>query len=125
MIFLGPLKDKERIKQLFCEQNLSFGEYSGCVAAQDGQTLLGFCLYDLDGEKMTVHYIEPVEDLSFADGVLRSTLHVAAERGIMNAFYSESAPEELFQKLLFIKCAQEKRLDIDKLFQSCCGCNKE
>ena len=103
MIFLGPVKDKEKVKQLFCEQNLSFGDCSGCVAAQDGQELLGICLYDLDNEKMTIHYIEPIGDLPFADGILRSTLHVAAERGIMNAFYSKTAPEELFEKLAFIK----------------------
>lgn len=125
MIYLGPLKDENKIKQLFCAHNLSFGEHSGCVAARDGEQLLGLCLYDLDNEKMTIHYLEPLDDLAFADGILRSTLHVAAERSVMNAFYSEAAPEEVFKKLLFVKNSDEKSLNIDKLFESCCGCNKD
>lgn len=124
MIYLGPVKDKEKIKELFYTHNLSLSEYSGCVAAQDGEAVLGYCLYDLDKEKMTVYYLEPLNDLAFADGILRSTLHVAAERSIMNAFYSETAPEDVFKKLLFVKNSDEKSLNIDKLFESCCGCGK-
>lgn len=124
MIYLGPVKDKEKIKELFYTHNLSLSEYSGCVAAQDGEAVLGYCLYDLDKEKMTLHYLEPLNDLAFADGILRSTLHVAAERSIMNAFYSETAPEDVFKKLLFVKNSDEKSLNIDKLFESCCGCGK-
>ena len=124
MIYLGPVKDENKIKELFCRNNLSFSEYSGCVAARDGEEVLGYCLYDLDKEKMTVHYLEPLSDLSFADGILRSTLHVAAERGVMQAFYSEAAPVETFGKLRFIKNEDEKSLNIDKLFENCCGCGK-
>jgi hypothetical protein len=56
-----------------------------------------------------------------ADGVLRSALHVAAERSAMDARYVDTAPVELFKKLGFIKDADEHTLNIDKLFGGC-GC---
>lgn len=122
MIYLGPINNKEKVKTLFSEKNIPLTEFSDCVAAVCGEEILGFCLYDLDSKKMTVHYIEPLNDISLADGILRSTLHVAAERSIMNAYYSHTLPEEFLKKIGFIKNAEEKTLEIDKLFQSCCSC---
>ena len=55
-----------------------------------------------------------------ADGLLRSTLHVAAERSVLNAFYEGADTERLCEKLGFILNRDEKRLDTDKLFKSCC-----
>ena len=48
-----------------------------------------------------------------ADGILRSALHIAAERSIMDARYAENASEELFEKLGFVKNKEEKQLDIE------------
>ena len=122
MIYLSPITDKNRIKALFESKNLEFGEFSGCVTASDRGEELGFSLFDLTDEKITVHYIEPITDISLADGILRSTLHVAAERSIMKAFYSDTLPEDFLDKIGFIKEKAEKSLDIDKLFKSCCSC---
>ena len=76
----------------------------------------------MDNEKITVKYIEPLDDISLADGILRSTLHVAAEHGVLNAFYEDTVPYDFLNKIGFIKDELEKRLDIDKLFKSCCNC---
>lgn len=122
MIYLGPVKDRQRIESLFSNKNIPFGEFSQCVAADNKGDELGFCLFDLDNEKMVVRYIEPLGDISLADGILRSTLHVAAERSVMKAYYAETVPENFLSKIGFIKDAEEKSLDIDKLFQSCCDC---
>lgn len=124
MIYLGPIKNKEEIGKLFLENGISFGEYSGCVSATCGQEVLGYCLYDLTPNKMIVHLINPLSDIPLADGILRSTLHVAAEKSIMDAFYSETLPEDFLEKIGFIKDKSEKTLQIDKLFQSCCNCGK-
>ena len=126
MISVSPEKDKQRVKDLFLENGLSFGENSSAVTALCGDEVLGYCLYDLYEEsdrKIVVHKVTPENDVMLADGILRSALHVAAERSIMDAFYSDSAGEELFLKLSFVKSQTEKRLDIDKLFGGChCGC---
>lgn len=124
MIALAPISDKNEINRLFSENGLVYSEFSGCVKAKCGKELLGFCLYGLDENKIVIYKIVPEDDLGLADGILRSTLHVAAERSIMNAFYSGEDTEKLCCRLEFIKNREEKRLDIDKLFESCCSCRK-
>ncbi len=123
MISLAPLNDSKKAKAYFDDKNLPFNENSNCVLCSCNDEVLGFSLYDLNDEKMVVRYIEPLNDLGLADGILRSTLHVAAERSIMDAFYADTLDEEFLKKIGFIKNKDEKRLDIDKLFKSCCSCN--
>ena len=124
MIALAPISEKEEINRLFLENALELSEISGCVKAKCDGEVLGFCLYDLDKNGMTIYKIVPENDLSLADGILRSTLHVAAERSIMNAFYSGEDTESLCDKLGFIVDREEKRLNINRLFESCCSCLK-
>lgn len=122
MLTLAPVKDKAEISEIFKAEGFEANENSGCVLCKNGEELLGLCLYDLSKDKMVIRHIRPITDLSLADGILRSTLHVAAERSIMNAFYADTVPEEFFAKIGFIKNIEEKRLDIDKLFSSCQSC---
>ncbi len=124
MIALAPISDKDEITRLFLENGLEFSEISGCVKAKCGEEVLGFCLYNLDENGITIYKIVPGNDLILADGILRSTLHVAAERSIMNAFYSGEDTESICDKLDFIVDREEKRLNINKLFESCCSCRK-
>ena len=123
MLSLFPLDNKKEIADFFEAKGLVANENSGCVLCKDGAEILGLCLYELTNKKITVNYIEPQADLGLADGILRSTLHVAAERSIMNAFYGGNI-SEIAKKLKFVKNAEEKSLDIDKLFSSCCSCGK-
>ena len=76
----------------------------------------------MNNERITVKYLEPFDDIALADGILRSTLHVAAEKSIMNAYYSDTVPEQFLHKLGFIENESEKKLNINKLFESCKGC---
>ena len=123
MLYLGPISHEES-KVYFENTNIDFNGNSGCVCCKDGSEILGFCLYDLDNERMTVKYIEPLNDIALADGILRSTLHIAAERSVLNAFYDDTLPYDFLEKIKFIKNKDEKRLDIEKLFKSCCECGK-
>ena len=124
MIALAPISDRDEINRLFLENKLNFSKISGCVKAKCDGEVLGFCLYDLDKNGIIIYKIVPENDLSLADGILRSTLHVAAERSIMNAFYSGGDTEKLCDSLGFIINKEEKRLNINKLFESCCSCKK-
>lgn len=119
MISVLPCKDKARVEELFCRHNLQTDRFSSCVIASSGDEVLGYCLYRLDTKTITVFAVEPQNDLMLADGILRSALHVAAENFVLQAFYDECAPIDMFNKLGFIKNAEEKRLDIDKLFGGC------
>ncbi len=122
MISVLPSKNKEEIHTLFKKHNLETDEFSGCVIATENDRVVGYCLYRLTSENITVLDIEPKNDLPLADGVLRSALHVAAENFVLDAFYTDASPVDIFEKLDFIKNADEKRLNIDKLFGGCnCG----
>ena len=122
MITVSPLLEKAEIKEFFKKANLNTDENSGCVVAKSNGDVLGFCLYKLTNEGITVIYIEPKDDLPLADGILRSALHIAASRNAMDARYEGVENENLFSKLGFILDKNEKRLDIEKLFRGC-GCN--
>ncbi|MBO4433537.1 MAG: hypothetical protein J5852_08405 [Clostridia bacterium] len=122
MITVSPIKDKEKITAYFNKAGINITDNAGCVAAKCGEETLGFCLYDLTDKGITVLYIEPKDDLSLADGILRSTLHVAASRSAMDARYEGEENGELFRKLGFVLDKADKKLDIDKLFRGCnCG----
>lgn len=122
MISVLPCKDSQQIEALFKKHNIVTDEFSGCVIAQTGDEILGYCLYRLDSKSIKVFAVEPQNDIMLADGILRSALHVAAENFVLDAYYDDSADIDLFKKLDFIKDANEKRLNIDKLFGGCnCG----
>lgn len=124
MISVLPSKDKKEIITLFNKHNLETDDSSGCVIARTGDEILGYCLYRLDSKTITIFAVEPQSDIMLADGILRSALHVAAENFVLEAFYDDRAPIDLFSKLEFIKNVDEKRLNIDKLFGGCNCHNK-
>ncbi len=115
--------DSQEARTFFEKEDLVFNEYSNCLCAKDGEEVLGYCLFDIDSKKMTVRAIEPQSDLMLLDGILRSTLHIAASRNLTEAVWSEKAPEKVFKTLGFIN--EENELNINKLYESkCCGCKK-
>ena len=123
MISVLPCRDTGTIKKLFAKHNLKTDEFSSCVIATEKQDVLGYCLFSLSKEKMVVFAVAPQGDIPLADGILRSALHVSAENFVLDAFYHDSAPVELFRLLGFIKNESENRLNIDKLFGGC-NCHK-
>ncbi len=124
MISVLPCRDKKEIERLFKKHNLQTNEFSGCVIASEKQTVLGYCLYNLNKQQMMVLSLEPQGDIPLADGILRSALHVAAENFVLDARYDDCAPVGLFEILGFIKNESEKTLNIDKLFGGCNCHNK-
>ncbi|MBR5922844.1 MAG: hypothetical protein IKZ59_03510 [Clostridia bacterium] len=121
MITVAPVSGKDEIKSYFEKAAISMPEDGGCVVAKSGESICGFCLYSLTEKGITVFYITPEDDLSLADGILRSALHVAASRSAMDARYDGESTEILLSKLGFILDKSGKKIDIDKLFRGC-GC---
>lgn len=122
MISVLPVKDKNYIKALFDDFGATFNEFSGAVEATCSEDKLGFAIYYLDSEKITVLDIEPKNDLPLADGILRSALHNAVCANVTKACYNKNSPVLIFEKLKFILDENEKTLNINKLFESCCSC---
>ena len=124
MITVLPVKTEIELKELYNSLNFSVNKNSGAVVAKEKEEFLGCCLFEIDNEKIVINHIIPVNDIMLADGILRSALHIADYRGIETAFYSETAPENLFKTLDFIKDENEKSLKIEKLHESSCSCQK-
>lgn len=124
MITVLPCDKKEEIVNIFSDFGITATENSGCVTAKDRNEILGRCLYELTDKGILILDIEPKDDIMLADGILRSALHVAASKSAMDARYAETAPEDLFIKLGFVKNKQERTLDIDLLFGGCPSCGK-
>lgn len=122
MITVLPVKEKEIVKQLFLENGLLFDEKSGVVEAKEKGSTCGYCFYYMGEKSITVEKIIPTDDIFLADGILRSALHVAVCNNINDAFYSDNAPYDLLCKLKFVSDKIEKRLNVNKLFESCCSC---
>ena len=105
------------------EQDLSCDSLA--VRAMSGAECLGYCLFSINDGKAIVHAVEPSEDIMLADGLLRSALHVGTERGITEAFYSDSKYETLYNKINFLEDKADKRLRLQNLFSDCCCCKKD
>lgn len=120
MITVLPIKEKERIEKLFCEHGLVYSESSCVSEAIENQKCVGLSFYNITESEITVLNIVCENNIFLVDGLLRSTLHVAVCNNIHNAFYNDTAPVEMFKKLNFISDQNEKRLNINKLFESCC-----
>lgn len=125
MIEIHPLRDSVKLNELYKSAGIEILENSMSVVASDKGEILGFCLFDMNDDNITIHALEPKEDVYFADGILRSALHVGVENGKSVAFYSEKAPENLFKTLKFIKNEQNRELNVEKLFSSCQSCPKD
>ena len=117
MITVSPEKDIETIKKFFADNDFDFREDSGVVSAKTGDGLLGYCLYYLDKKRMEILKLFPTDDIALADGILRSTIHVACERFVMDIRYNKLT--EILKKLDFIKDENERTLNADKLFGGC------
>ncbi|MBE6728251.1 MAG: hypothetical protein E7562_06370 [Ruminococcaceae bacterium] len=115
--------DEEKLKCFYEKAGIELNEFSSGVCASSRDEVFGVCLFDLDKKGILIRYIDPVDDIGMADGVLRAALHIAAERCAMDASYAESVSEDLLLKLQFISDKENKKLDIDKLFGGCC-CKK-
>ena len=115
--------DNTEAKRLFEKEGLSFNDCSDCLCAKDKDEVLGYCLFDIKDKEMTIRAIEPQNDLMLLDGVLRSTLHIAASRNLEKAVWADKAPEKIFKTLGFV--TEENTLNINKLYESGCSCCKK
>lgn len=120
MICVKPVVDSSLLVDILSKSGVAPAPDIGAVCAFNSDEIIGYCVYSLNETSITVKYLFPTNDFMLADGILRSALHVADFRGISKAYYSETAPLSVFEKLGFIRDSAEKTLKIEKLHESCC-----
>lgn len=121
MISVLTVKELSVLDKLYSDAGIEKNEKSWAVRADSNGAMIGFCLFELTDKGILIRYISPEGDIMLADGLLRSALHIAAERSAMDAKYAETVSEELLEKIDFISDRDNKALNIDKLFGGC-GC---
>lgn len=124
MLTVLPVNSQDKLREIFIASGFEYSAQSGCVIAENAEAVIGKCLYNITNDSITIIFLEPSDDIMLADGILRSALHVADFRAITKAFYSDSVSVDLLKTLGFIKNSTEKTLDIEKLHESCCKCEK-
>ena len=123
MIKVQIAEDKVLAEELMKKVGFSPLESRSVMVAEDRGEVLAFSVFSIEKNRMTLEYLFPEDDALMADAIIRSTLHIAATRGLVEAYYGEKCSEKMLSVLRFIKSAEEKTLDISRLFEdSCSGC---
>lgn len=119
MLEIKVMNDGEERRKLLLQAGMENGEV---MAAFDGDAVTEYTVFTLDDESAVIRYISSEKPM-MADGMLRSTIHVALCRGKSSVYYAETVSEKLMEKLGFIKDKSKRLLNCEKLFSSCC-CEK-
>lgn len=123
MIKVQIVEDKTLAKELCEKVGFFVTDNRFVMAAEDRGEILAYSVFTIDKNIMTLEYLFPEEDALMTDAIIRSTLHIAATRGLTDVFYGEKCSEKLLSVLKFIKDKNEKTLDVSRLFEdSCSGC---
>lgn len=125
MIEIKPVNSYDELKKIYEKCGIELCDFCMAITAADNDKRLGECLFSLTPKGIFIKDINPKNDLSLADGILRSALHVAVFNNVNNAYYEQTAPADVFDKLGFILDRQNRTLNIAKLSEGCgCGINK-
>ena len=123
MVEVKIIEDTQATQNLYSENGISYSTDISCaIAAKDTQEILGYCLFDITKDKMTIKLIHPQDDIVMADSLLRSALFIAANRQIIDVFWESPVTFELIDRLGFVKNAENNAIDVTNLFSSCKNC---
>ena len=119
MLEIKVLEDGTKKSELLSAFSKEQGEI---MAASDRGEIIAYTVFSLSEKSAVIEHIVPEDDVMLADGMLRSTIHVALCRGKSEIHYADTVSEKLLDMLKFIKDKDKKLLDHEKLFDSCCSC---
>lgn len=122
MLEIKIVTDNSKLSSLCLKCGITDTERKNVLAANDGEEVIAFTVFTMDENSLTLERVYPQDDIMMTDGMVRSTMHIAATRGLETAYYTEDISEATLSKLGLIKSKAEKTLDIEALFrEKCCG----
>lgn len=123
MLQIKPQNDEKKLKELYGAAGIPFSGNSVGIEAYDGENMIGYCLFSVEDRRMTILALTPANDLSLADGIVRSALYVGICRSVIDAYYTENKEiENLLLRLDLIEDKATKRINIGRLFNTCECC---
>ena len=120
MIEIKVVENAEKSREILSRHG---AEDKTLLAAADGQEIIAYTIFSVSGKEAKIYFIVPEEDIMLADGMIRSTIHVALSRGATEVYYEDTVSEKLLKTLNFILDSEKRLLDSDKLYRACC-CEK-
>lgn len=123
MLEIRTVTDREKTAALCEKCEIPLTDERSVMAATDSGEIIGYTVFSICDGSLILEYVVANGDVLLFDGLVRSTLHIAVNRGLERAYYTDGADETLLSKLKLVKNRDEKTLDIDVLFKSCC-CEK-
>lgn len=121
MIEVKIVEDKAKADKLCKSVGITPCAAHSVMAADDRGEVLAFSVFRIERNEMMFERLSPEDDALMADAIIRSTLHVAANRGILKVYYGAAVSEKLLSVLGFIEDKELKTLNISKLFEDSCG----
>lgn len=122
MIEVKLVTDFAKVKELCNACGICDTDRKNIMAATDKGEVLAYSVFFMDENSMTICRVVPTNDYLLADGIIRSTMHIAVTRGIDKLYYTDDVDEKMLSTLRFIKQKEEKLLDCQVLFKDkCCG----
>lgn len=123
MIEILPFKDKKDLENLYKTENIDLTDFCLAVVAKEKEEFLGYALFSIDKNALTLFKVKPIEDIYLCDGLIRSALHVGVENGVTDAYFKNEDLRKSLLKLGFLEDENSNNINIQKLFGGCCGCN--
>lgn len=123
MISVKLTYDKEIVSPICEKEGVHYNENSAAVIAKDGECTLGYCVFKIREKDILFEKIVPQNDISLADGLIRSAIFSMIPKGITEAFYSKEA-EDVIKRTGFIKDPKTGQICTEKLFMTCKECKK-
>lgn len=120
MIEIKVLSDKQRADEILKNYTVNNGIV---MAATDKEEIIAYTVFTVKGSEAVIEHIVPEDDVMLADGMIRSTIHVALSRGAVEVYYGKNVSEKLLGTLAFVLDSEKRLLDSDKLYRACC-CEK-
>ncbi len=122
MIEIKKITDINEVQALCNSVGLNCSDKTLAAAMVDGDERLGFSVFDLLKGYAILRWLEPTDNIALADGMLRSSIHIALQNQCASVYYEDTVSETLLEQLGFVMNREEKRLNTHKLFESCGNC---
>lgn len=122
MLEIKIVTDMQKVAELCAQCGITDTDRMNVLAATDKGEVIAYTVFMMDEESLTLLRIMPPDDYSWADGMVRSTMHVAVTRGIDKLYFTEEIDGKMLSKLSLVKSEEKRELDAEALFRDkCCG----
>lgn len=121
MLQIVKKEDNSGYGSILCDLGLSCNKAIMISEAVSGESVDGYIIYEFDGDAVKIYDANSNFDIMLLDGLVRSSLFLAAMSGIEKAVF-ETKDKADFISLGFITDSSNVLEPISEKLSSCSGC---